>query len=110
MAGMIKDNMTIASAQTVIKNGTATLSFPVRDLDEGKYTVEIPAGMFKVNGALLGCYTQEFNVSKPIDGIDTILSDGTVTDIYSIDGHLVAPQTDAAALRELAPGIYINSS
>lgn len=107
MAGMIKDNMTIASAQTVIKNGTATLSFPVRDLDEGKYTVEIPAGMFKINGALLGRYTQEFSVSKPIDGIDAILSDGMVTDIYSIDGRLVAPQADAAALRDLAPGIYI---
>lgn len=52
----------------------------------------------------------KFSVSKPIDGIDAILSDGIVTDIYSIDGRLVAPQTDAAALRELAPGIYINSS
>lgn len=104
---MIKDNMTIASAQVVMKNGTASLTFPVRNLVPGDYTVSVPAGMFRVNGASLPRQTSEFTIEQNNDGVNSVFIDGTLVDVYSIDGRIVIRQADADALRHLAPGLYI---
>lgn len=92
----------------VMHHGELWMSYGDTELTSGDYTVKVPAGMWKVNGALLGELTYGFKVERPDDGIEDIFDGHNATShVYSIDGRLAAPAATPEALRSLEPGIYI---
>lgn len=117
-AMVMKDSETVANVADVkIKQADAsqmvtelTLVLDKAITEAGDYTLVIPEGYFvfgQETAALNGAaQTIDFQV-KGGTGVEGIAADGVDTDVYSAAGILLIRNADEAALRSLAPGLYI---
>lgn len=104
---LLSDGKKVATAQTEIKKGIAYMAFSGIDtLPNGTYTVSVPAGMFRVNGALAPAASKAFEVHNE-DSVESIFAPDARHDVFAIDGRIVCRDADASLIRSLAPGIYI---
>ena len=65
--------------------------------------------MWKVNGALLGEQTFDFDYDGGASGMKDVFSNNldTKSPVYAIDGRLVAPVATPEVVKSLGRGLYI---
>lgn len=97
----------VADVNARMHHGDLLLYVDKEDLKAGVYTVSIPAGMWRVNGASLSAATRSFEVEDVSVGSIGIDANTADMPVYSIDGRIVAPAANEEAIRALAPGLYI---
>lgn len=95
-------NMATTSENTVTFSRMSAMAQP------GVYNVFVPQGAFYVDGVenqeIVVLYVVSANQEGGVEGV---IIDGTTAPVYNLQGVLVAPAADAAAIKALPRGIYI---
>ena len=106
---LLKGTEKVCELGVLMHHGQLWLSYGDAALTAGKYTVKVPAGMWKVNGALLGEQTFDFDYDGGASGMKDVFSNNldTKSPVYAIDGRLVAPVATPEVVKSLGRGLYI---
>lgn len=106
-ASLLSGGTAIADLPMTFDKGMAYITVDTEPLSKGEYTVSVPAGMLKVNGAVLGAQTAVFTYDKN-DAISEIETAPTASKaIYGIDGRIISDKATPEAIESLRPGLYI---
>lgn len=86
----------------------ATLTFGIEgELEEGDYTVTVPAGAFAVNGAVVGTVTSGFSIVEKTGITAPVAVGESLLTVYSIDGRLILKDAPEQDFKALESGLYI---
>lgn len=102
IAGATRSSIEHSAAE--VGENEVKFTFP-GEITAGDYTLNVPAGMFKINGADSPAVTHNFTLTGT--GVTDIVAEGETADVYSIEGRIILRNADAAAISELQSGLYI---
>lgn len=88
----------VMATEVAVAENTATITFD-GTIDTGSYTLNVPAGLFKINGATSGALSHNFQVV--MSGIDTINSEETSVRYFNLQGVEVSNPAEGEIVIEV---------